>query len=404
VFKKYIILFCCISAFFIDDVFSLNEAKDTKNSNNNGKIELADDSKLISLMDDKQKKVYISHRKIAVNTKDRGVPSICLKLPKKKSIFFVKENRKLKYVKSNLKQHIEKSLIANDVSPKLIKYIKKQLKYNTKTIKKHKEFVSRKMVDFIDRYNIPERVKVGKLYKKMYKQTLLEVENLFKTDPNILLTIWAMETKYGDFIGNYNAFSALYSACINAETEQRLRYFEKNIIYLAVLVDHGYFEKDVLSSFDGGLGGCQFMPESFYSFGISLDKRKANIINDNKDVLSSIGNYLHSNGWRYKEGILTEVILPDNFDPCLIGMNTVKSIKEWKKLGVELHNNKIGTKHAKNEETNVSIIVLDPDDYTNNIAKKRAFFVYDNYKVIMSYNPRLAYGLTAGLIFECIGE
>ena len=139
---------------------------------------------------------------------------------------------------------------------------------------------------------------------------------------------------------------------------------------LAKLIDNGYFKKDVKSSFDGGLGGCQFMPKSVYDFAVSYNGGKPDIINNNLDVLASIANYLSISGWRFKEGILTEVVLPQDFDICKTGFNTSKTIKEWKQLGVQLHPN------------------------------KRAFFVYDNFKVVLTYNRFLNYGITAGLLLE----
>lgn len=391
VLNKFISIFFCLLFIVAGTTVSYGLSKNN----------FPNDSKISKLIDSKQK-IRVFFRKISISTKNKGVPDECLGISRKKNVINNKEDKKLKKAKSELKENIKQLLIKNDISKDLTEYIYKHLEYIEPTIKKHKEFVNRKMIDFIDRYDVDERAKTGKIYKKKYKKTLLKIENLFNVDSNVILSIWAMETKYGDFIGNYDAFNALYSACINSENMKRLTYFRDNIIYLAKLVDGGYFKKNVISSFDGGIGGCQFMPESIYRYAISLDNKKADIINNNKDVLASIGNYLHSNGWRYNEGILTEVELPEKLNPCLIGMNTTKKIKDWEKLGIKIHNNKIGAKYAKNKNTKVSIIVTDPND--KNIKKKRAFFVYDNYKVIMSYNPRIAYGLTAGLIFEGIGE
>ena len=213
-----------------------------------------------------------------------------------------------------------------------------------------------------------------------------------------------METSYGTFLGDSDAFEALYSACMNAESISRLKFFEDNIISLAILVDHGFFKKDVKSSFDGGLGCCQFMPVSFYRFAVSYRGDKADIINNNEDVFASIGNYLHSMGWRYKEGILTEIDLPDDFNVCLIGMNTVKTVSEWKELGVRLNSSGIGAKYINDDFAKASVIVVDQDDNDGDIKGKRAFLVYDNYKVILTYNSRLKYGIVAGLLFEGIGN
>jgi membrane-bound lytic murein transglycosylase B len=173
---------------------------------------------------------------------------------------------------------------------------------------------------------------------------------------------------------------------------------------LAKLVDYGYFKPDVISSFDGGLGGCQFMPDSFYRYAVSYDGGKADIINNNKDVFASIGNYLYSTGWRHHEGILTEVVLPEGFDVCKAGMNTSKKVSEWKKMGVEAHPNGIGAGNMVDDEAKASVMIVDIDDTSKNLQEKRAFLVYDNYKVILGYNSMPKYGIVAGLIYEGIGN
>ena len=366
------------------------------------KIEFLDDTQIINLIDEQQRMI-ITPKTINVRTQNKGVPNVCLPqttIAKKEA---KRVDKDLQNAKDNLKEHIKQTLISNEVSEKLVEYIYNHLQYQKPTKQKNNDIVQRKMIDFINKYEIPKRIEKGKFYKKMYSKTLEEVEDLFYVDSNAVLAIWAMETDYGSFIGNHDAFNALYSACMNAPNITKLRYFEDNIVSLAILVDKGYFQKDVISSFDGGLGGCQFMPDSFYRFAVSMSGGKADIINKNEDVMASIGNYLHSIGWRYKEGILTEIEIPDNLNVCLIGMNTVKTIEEWKQLGVKLHPNGIGAEYFDNELTQASIILTDPND-ANDRENKRAFLVYDNYKVIMGYNQQVAYGLTAGLIFEGIGE
>ena len=389
----------------------LKKGKKNKAKKKYSKIGISPDDRKISAIIDNQQKFEIKQKKIPVKTKNKGVPEICLNnsSQQQKSVKTNndsnKQNKSLIEAKDNLKSHIKRSLVANDVSGSLVDYIHNHLEYHEPTKKKHAEVVRRKMIDFIEKYKVQERVKMGKMYKKQYRDVLMEIENLFNVDAEAVLAIWGMETNYGEFIGKSDAFNALYSACMNAGSISRLRYFENNIIALAILVDRGYFEKDVISSFDGGLGGCQFMPDSFYRYAVSLSgDRKTDIINSNEDVLASIANYLHSFGWRYGQGILTEIKLPEIFDPCLIGMNTVKTVGEWKKLGIKPDKNKVGKRHMNDDLAMASIILTDPNDTYEETPNKRAFLVYDNYKVIMGYNRQLAYGLTTGLIFEGIIE
>ena len=365
-------------------------------------IDVIGDRKISKLIDSKEE--MQRNRPIRVSVKGKGVAKQCLPKNNITPSEQKKVNKALEDRKANLKEFILKSLQANNISEGLTKYIYDNLEHIKMTVAKDKEVRKRTTMDFIERYNVPERAKQGAIYKKMYQEELQTVEDLFYVDKNAILTIWAMETKYGDFIGKTPAFNALYSAAMNAYNIARLDYFTNNLVMLAKLVDYGYFKPEVISSFDGGLGGCQFMPDSFYRYAVSYDGGKADIINNNKDVFASIGNYLYSTGWRHHEGILTEVVLPEGFDICKAGMNTSRKVSEWKKMGVELHPNGIGAVNMLDDEAKASVMIVDIDDTSKSLQEKRAFLVYDNYKVILGYNTMPKYGIVAGLIYEGIGN
>ena len=365
-------------------------------------IDVISDRNISKLIDSKEE--MQRNRPIRVSVKGKGVAKQCLPKHNIAPSTQKKVNKALEERKANLKDFILKSLQANNISDGLTKYIYDNLEHIKMTVAKDKEVRKRTVTDFIERYNVPERAKQGAIYKKMYQEELQTVEDLFYVDKNAILTIWAMETKYGDFIGKTPAFNALYSAAMNAYNTARLEYFTNNLVMLAKLVDYGYFKPEVISSFDGGLGGCQFMPDSFYRYAVSYDGGKADIINNNKDVFASIGNYLYSTGWRHHEGILTEVVLPEGFDICKAGMNTSKKVSEWKKMGVEAHPNGIGAANMLDDEASASVMIVDIDDASKSLREKRAFLVYDNYKVILGYNSMPKYGIVAGLIYEGIGN
>ena len=360
--------------------------------------ELKNDKAINDLIDKQSAFVFL--KRIPVNTNNKGVPNVCLPVKTQTKQEVKQINNAIKERKSDLKNHIKQMLKANNINDDLINRIVKNLHHIKKTIVKNQEFIKRSDEEFLTRYDIPARIKGGLLYKDVYKKELNVLEDVFYVNQEALLTIWSMETAFGNNIGNYDAFNALYSACMNATTMARINYFEKNLIFLAKLVQDGYFKENVISSFDGGLGGCQFMPDSFYKYGVAYNGGKADIIGNNLDVLASIANYLHNIGWRYNEGVLTEIILPDNFDVCNIGMNTRKTIAEWKALGIKQCNNNIGEFNLLNEDRMASVIVLDIDDENKKLQDKRAFLVYDNFKVILGYNQAPKYGITAGLIYE----
>ena len=374
------------------------------------KMTFIDDDAILDIIDNQISQ--ITYKKIRVSTKNKGVPTQCL-LNKNTQNQNIKtsskreeeqDNQAVVERKKRLKKHILKSLKANEVSEELIKKIYDNLEELPSVATSNKKFNQTSSIDFINNYQIPARTKSGKMYKKLYKKDLQTVNDVFYVEPEAILTIWAIETNYGNFIGKTNAFNALYSSCLHAKTLPRIEFFENNLIMLAKLVDYGYFKYDVVGSYAGALGGCQFMPDSFYRYGVSFDGGKADIINNNKDVFASIGNYLYNTGWRQYQGILTEISLPEDFDVCLTGFNTSKTIAEWKKLGIKLNESKIGEQYFNDDDKIASIIITDINNEEIDYNDKRAFLVYDNIKVILGYNSSINYGITAGLIYDALSK
>jgi membrane-bound lytic murein transglycosylase B len=71
---------------------------------------------------------------------------------------------------------------------------------------------------------------------------------------------------------------------------------------------------------------------------------------------------------------------------------------------VEAHPNGIGAANMLDDEASASVMIVDIDDASKSLREKRAFLVYDNYKVILGYNSMPKYGIVAGLIYEGIGN
>ncbi len=365
-------------------------------------INIDTDEELMNLIDEDN--LIKKYKKNSFTNRNKGVSKLCLpkiKTTKQKQKII---NKELEDRKNGLRQHILLSLKANNISQELTRKIYKNLTHIKSTASKNRTFIKELEEDFIKRYNINYRFKQTLLYKNKYLDELTIIEDAFFVNLEAIITIWGLETMFGKDIGKYNAFNALYSACMNAFSIQRLEYFEYNLIMLAKLVDIGFFKEDVKSSFDGGLGGCQFMPDSVYRLALSYDGKRADIINNNLDVLTSIGNYLYNKGWKKDQGVLTEIILPDDFDICFAGFNTKKSIKEWLELGIKPHQNKIGYSNLEDEDKQASIIIVDIDNDKKTLKEKKAFLVYDNYKVFLTYNKEIKYGITAGIIYEKLIE
>ena len=380
-----------------------------KKNNKKQQFSLIEKKNVIELYEIKRKNKKLNdvnnQYKITFNKKNKGVPKLCIvnndnnssKENDEKNIY---NSSLLEEKKQNLKNHIVSLLKRENVSKNLIEKIYSFLEIIPSVRVKDDNFNKTLDEELIKRYDIEQKIKDGEVYIDKYSKQLSKISNVFNIEPEILMSIWGVETNYNRVIGDYNILKALYSSAMNSISIDRVDFFENNLVMFSKLIDNGYFDFNLTGSYAGAIGGCQFMPENVYKLAVSYSNRKPDIVNNHFDILSSIGNYLHKNGWKFGEGVLTEIELPEDINICLFGLGTSKSIHEWIKLGVKLHSSGIGQNNVKNLDKMASVIVLDVDHDGKALSKKRAFFVYDNYRVILSYNQAIKYGIASGLIYE----
>lgn len=301
---------------------------------------------------------------------------------------------------SEMRFHVERSARANGVSEKTIKAIIPNLKYTPGTEKKRANtpIVTQDFQSVYDRFAVNEKVKTAKVYASLYDKQFNDIFEIFGVNRSILLAIWGMETKFGAIKGNTKILNSLFSLAITNKSMGN--YFRINLVTLIKLIDLGYFDAEVKGAFDGGVGHCQFMPDSIYKYAISINSSKPDIINNPIDGLASIANYLYNNGWDSSGSVLTEVEVPVDFNLCYVGLSTKKTIQEWENLGIKSDENKIGYDHLTDKELEASLIIPDINNDQIPTEKQRAFLIYDNFRVLLSWNKALKYVTTLAITKE----
>ena len=234
-------------------------------------------------------------------------------------------------------------------------------------------------ITFDDYYNRNinlKRIDLGKNLLKKHKKILHEIYLKYKVPPEIIVSIWGIESNYGNYMGGFNVIEALATL---AYASKRKAFFKKELINALLIYEKNFknSDKTMLGSWAGAMGQSQFMPSSFLNHAIDYDKDGfIDIWNSKKDVFASIANYLKQNGLKESIYWSNEIKLKEKIDNE--GYYDVSIINEKSLLSNHKNLDKIKIKVLKSK---------------SNI---RFFAVFKNFKTIKKYNNSDYYALTIG--------
>lgn len=140
------------------------------------------------------------------------------------------------------------------------------------------------------------RIQKGKRMLAENRTLLDEISQKSGVEPEFIVALWGLETGYGD---NTGGFSVVNSLATLAYEGRRKEFFENELINALLIIDGGHISyEDMIGSWAGAMGQCQFMPTSFLSYAVdyNMDGR-ADIWGTKEDVFASIANYLRTVGW-----------------------------------------------------------------------------------------------------------
>lgn len=230
-----------------------------------------------------------------------------------------------------------------------------------------------------------KRISLGKSILKKHHKTLKILEQKYGVQPQILVSLWAMESNFGKSMGNFSTISTLATLAYEG---RRREFFQNELLCALKILEEGHIQaKQMKSSWAGAMGQPQFMPSTFFYYAADGNSDgKKDIWNNKSDVLASAANYLNQAGWKSGQGWGMEVKLPKYFDPYEARFSEEKLLDEWDKLGVTQANGK-----KLPIQNNIKGAIILPSG-----IKGQAFLVYHNFRVIREWNRSMHYALTVG--------
>ena len=244
--------------------------------------------------------------------------------------------------------------------------------------------------EFITKVVNPQRIEDARRNLAENSALLQRVQQRFNVQPRFIVALWGVESDFGKTQGSYSVPAALATLAYEG---RRGPMFRSELITSLRILDQGHIRpENMLGSWAGAMGQCQFMPSTFLSYAVDFDgDGRRDIWNNRADVLGSIANYLARLGWRGNESWGREVAVPSNFDTRLAGIESRRPLADWMRMGVR----SVGAPLTGREAAEASLLL--PDGLGG-----RALLIFDNFRATMRWNKSVKFAASVGMIADGI--
>lgn len=243
--------------------------------------------------------------------------------------------------------------------------------------------------DYLARIVNQARVEKGVTRLLTYPTLLGRVSEAYGVEREVIVALWGVETNYGDFTGGFDVVNALATL---AHDGRRSDYFRGELHHALRILEEGHIpHARMKGSWAGAMGQVQFMPSSFFRFAEDFNgDGRRDIWGTQADVFASAANYLVKSGWKKGQPWGRKVVIPDDIDRNLLGVNNSYALQFWHDRGVRLPDGK-----AVPFEGQAQASVVQPSG-----PGTSAYLVYENFKVILKWNRSSYFATSVMLLSE----
>ena len=247
---------------------------------------------------------------------------------------------------------------------------------------------ARPVSDYIRSAVSDQRIAIGRGKMQSIPQ-LQTIEQVWGVPREILIAIWAMESRFGVQTGDMDVIRSLATL---AALGRRRPWAESELMACLKILAQGDAPRATLrGSWAGAMGQTQMLPSTYLAYAADGDgDGRRDIWNSAPDALASAANLLSHDGWRRDEGWAREVILPPGFDYGL-AEGPAEVPYDWAGRGAARAD---GLAWSATEAAAPCVLLLPAG------AQGPAFLALPNHFVIRKYNNSLAYALAVGLLAD----
>lgn len=242
----------------------------------------------------------------------------------------------------------------------------------------------------INRWNIDNGVN----FMSRYAAELQKAEDTWRVPKEIVAAIIGVETKYGGYTGKHRVLDALATQGFEHPTRSEF-FFDELTEFFVLCKETGMRPEDALGSYAGAMGMPQFMPSNYRRLAVDFDDDGVVDLWEPVDAIGSAANYLANyrgagKGWKLGQPVAEAAELTAVGGP-LPPLNQSK----WPEaVAAQLVAAGIRAPSLRVNQTPVGLLELQGK------SGREYWVAYDNFFVIMSYNPRTMYAMSVFQLSE----
>ena len=286
---------------------------------------------------------------------------------------------KIKALKSGISENTF-DLVMNNT--KFLSNVIKYDRYQPEFYEDTKTYISKRTSD--------KKIKKGIDFYSKNKFLVNDIEKKFGIEKELLLSLMGIETNYGTYVGKMDILSSLATLSYD---KRRSEFFTNELLILLKLIDTKKIDhKTLFGSWAGAFGFFQFMPSTIKNHAIDYNFDNYIDLKNPEDAYASAANYLNKIGWKKDQPCFVEVTLKENTPSKILNTSAKKihSKEKFKNLKKYIKKNQDYNKH---NNLVGAIITPDKDIIPNSTNLKPAYFIFENYEIILQWNRSLRFAL-----------
>lgn len=241
------------------------------------------------------------------------------------------------------------------------------------------------------------RVQQGVEFWRENADVLQTVSKRYGVEPEMIVAIIGVETRYGRYMGSWRVLDAL--ATLGFDYPKRSAFFSSELEHFLLLAREQKQDPTAIKgSYAGAMGFGQFIPSSYRRYARDNDGDDiADIWANKSDAIASVANYFKAHGWQTGQPVFSPVSLAKTVaaEQINTGKRPNTEVSEWQKRGV-----KLSEPSLKKSLKNLDAELLEYEGKQGS----EYWLGFNNFYVITRYNRSRMYALAAWQLSQEIAQ